>query len=71
MCLSIEEVIFNMFDCRSKLKDSTIRQVLIDRFGNVGTIKDKGWFYGFKADIWQAYALGVTYYDLHLRRDEV
>lgn len=47
----------------SRAKDSNIRQALIDRFGVVGTKKDKGWFYGFKDDIWQAYALAVTYAD--------
>lgn len=51
--------------CNSaKAKDSNVRQALIDRFGVVGTKKEPGWFYGFKADIWQAYALGVTYLDL-------
>ena len=50
-----------------KAKDSNIRQALIDRFGVVGTIKNKGWFYGFKADIWSAYAVGVTYYDTYLK----
>lgn len=52
----------------SKASDANIRQALIDRFGVVGTKKRPGWFYGFKADIWQAYALGVAYLD-KLRED--
>ena len=44
-----------------KAKDSNIRQALIDRFGDVGTKSNKGWFYGFKSDVWSAYAVGLTY----------
>jgi hypothetical protein len=50
--------------CNStKAKDSNVIQALKDRFGDKGTVKNKGYFYGFKADIWQAHALAVTYLD--------
>jgi hypothetical protein len=46
-----------------RAKDSNIIQALKDRFGDKGTKKAPGWFYGFKADCWQAYALAVTWID--------
>lgn len=51
-----------------KAKDANIRQALIDRFGVVGTKKDKGWFYGVSKDVWAAVAVGVTYHDLHIKK---
>lgn len=55
-----------MHHCGSaKAKDTNIRQALIDRFGGgasnggKGTKAEPGWFYGFAADVWSAYALAV------------
>lgn len=45
----------------SKAKDGNIRQALIDRFGEVGTKKNPGFFYGFAKDAWSAMAIAVTW----------
>lgn len=52
--------------CHSgKAKDSNIVQALVDRFApgqpnkGKGTKAQPGWFHGFAADVWQAYALAV------------
>lgn len=48
-----------------RAKDANIRQALIDRFGPVGTKKNKGWFYGVSKDVWSAVAVGVTFHDMY------
>ena len=57
--------------CRSpRAKDSNIIQALVDRFApgqpnrGKGTKAAPGWFYGFAADVWQAYALAVYAADM-------
>ena len=50
-------------------KDSNIIQALVDRFAygepnrGKGTKKAPGFFYGFRKDLWQAFALAVTAHD--------
>jgi hypothetical protein len=52
-----------------RARDSNITQALVDRFAPLtknhgkGKKSNPGFFYGFKKDIWQAFALAVTYYD--------
>ena len=57
--------------CNSmKAKDSNIRQALIDRYAKHDFKNGKGvkanpdTFYGVSKDVWQAIAVGVTYYEL-------
>ena len=66
-----------MHICESqKANDATIRHALIDRFAKHdfkfgrGTKKNPDWFYGFKQDMWAAYAVGLTYIETKLRKEQ-
>lgn len=49
----------------ARAKDTNITQALVDRYApgqpnrGKGTKAHPGWFHGFRADVWQAYALAV------------
>jgi hypothetical protein len=51
----------------ARAKDGNVIQALKDRFGDRGTKASKGFFYGVSADVWQATALAVCFWDQHLR----
>jgi hypothetical protein len=47
--------------CNSpRANDASIRQALIDKFGQPGTKKNPGVIYGVTKDVWSALAIGVT-----------
>lgn len=54
-------------------KDANVKAAITDRFapgapnGGKGYKRAPGFFYGFKSDIWQAYALAVTYIDTRVK----
>jgi len=67
----LQRNVVKMHLCGSpRAKDPNITQALVDRFApgetnyGKGTKKAPGFFYGFSADMWQAYALAVTYLDM-------
>lgn len=62
--LDFSERVFVVGDStRSVTKDGIITQALCDRFApgarnkGKGTKKEPGFFYGFSADVWQAFAV--------------
>lgn len=67
----VKRIVVKLHHCHvSNAKDGNIIQALVDRFAKgqpnrgKGTKGAPGWFYGFAADVWQAYALAVQQADV-------
>lgn len=59
----------------ARATDANIRQALIDRFGGtekaIGKKKTPGPLYALKGHLWAAFAVAITYYDLHAQDGEL
>ncbi len=68
----VKRRLVKLHHCNSpRANDTNIRYALVNRFApngpenlGKGTKAEPGFFYGFKADIWQAYALAVYALDM-------
>lgn len=78
-CAGVAELVYRrdvkLHHCgSSRAKDSNVVQALVDRFASgvsnhgKGSKAAPGWFYGFRADVWQAFALAVYVADRQMGR---
>jgi hypothetical protein len=61
----VKRTVIKLHHCNTtRAKDTNIRQALIDRFGDKGTKKQPGFFYGIAgSDQWSACAIAIYGYD--------
>lgn len=49
----------------TRAKDGDVRQAMVDRYGEPGTMKHPGPTYGFTKDMWQSLAIASYFVDRH------
>lgn len=76
VCRIYRREVTNIICPKQKANDSKVKKALIKRFApdapnrGKGNKKAPGFFFGFAYDIWQAFAVGVAFYEMYTEESD-